>query len=59
MSEKRPTTDDEGTVEPEYDEEHPITPPTGQEDISVAELRPEVEGETIPERARQRGEASG
>ena len=58
MSEQRPTTDD-GAVEPEYDEDHPITPPTGQEDLSVAELRPEVDGETIPEQARRQGEASG
>ncbi len=70
MSERRPTTDDEGAtdprhgtdrsaIKPEYEEAHPSPPPTSGEEISVADLRPEVEGETIPERAHRQADSAG
>ena len=45
-------------VVPEYEEDHPIAPPAGQDDITVGELRG-TGGESIPERERRRQEASG
>ena len=50
---------DQPAAVPEYEEDHPITSRAGQDDLSVADLRPEVEGETIPEQARRRSEGSG
>ena len=44
-------------VVPEYEEDHPIGPASGQEDLSIADLRPEVEGETTAEQARRQGTA--
>lgn len=45
------------TVVPEYEEEHPPGPPSDPDDLSIADLRPEVEGETTAERARREGTA--
>ena len=50
---------DQPAAVPEYEEDHPITSRAGQDDLSVADLRPEVEGETIPEQARRRSEGAG
>ncbi len=40
---------------PEYEEDHPVGPSAGEDDLTIADLRPEVEGLTAPERARRRG----
>ncbi len=49
---------DHAAIKPEYEEDHPSPPPTTGEEISIADLRPEVEGETIPERARRQADNS-
>ena len=43
------------TAVPEYEEDHPAGPPVGPDEIGIADLRPEVEGETPAERARRSG----
>ncbi len=61
MSEERRQTsverlvgeDDQPAVEPEYTEDHPAPPPLEPDIRSVADFRPEAEGETIPERNRR------
>ena len=44
-------------VVPEYEEDHPAGPPVGQDELTIADLRPEVEGRTPAERARREGSA--
>jgi hypothetical protein len=43
-------------IKPEYEEDHPAPPPLPADPILVEDLRPDVEGETIPERNRREAE---
>ena len=47
-----PAADPPATA-PEYEEDHPPGPPAGEDDLTIADLRPEVEGLTPAERARR------